>query len=246
MGKLKSEGPKVAKSVSGLETLSPEFEGMKFAQQRPQQAFARRDANSAELETACRTWVPNSLSFSMKEAEPVALTWDKEKRDAIEIENNATRRDGIISYLTMKHDGNVAKNGIVTITSKSVQNNPKLALKNVADLTSASSFKSKDAPGQWLCWDFRDMRVRPTHYTIKAWYLKSWVLEGSLDGWSWTEIDRETDSQAFVEPFSPPASFPVSSTVEFHLIRLTQTHKNHERTDVLYVLAVEFFGTLSE
>jgi hypothetical protein len=115
--------------------------------------------------------------------------------------------EGIISYLTKKHGGNVHEKGIVTITSKSVVNdNGRYPLKNVADLTSDSGFNSvsdscfisKNEPGQWICWDFREMRVRPTHYTIKAIYLKSWVVEGSLDGESWAEIDQQTNNQDFV------------------------------------------------
>jgi hypothetical protein len=99
--------------------------------------------------------------------------------------------DGIISDLTKKHGGNVHGKGIVTITSKSVGGGH--PVKNVADLTSDSYFYSKNEPGQWVCWDFREMRVRLTHYTIWTSYLNSWVVEGSLDGESWTVIDRKTN-----------------------------------------------------
>jgi hypothetical protein len=52
-------------------------------------------------------------------------------------------KEGIISYLTTKHGGNVNEKGIVTITSKSVySDNPMHALKNVADLTSVCCFES--------------------------------------------------------------------------------------------------------
>jgi hypothetical protein len=79
--------------------------------------------------------------------------------------------DGIISYLTQKYGGNVQENRIVKITSKSVySDDPMYALKNVADLTSDSYFNSKYDPGQWICWDFRAMRVRPTHYAISIHY----------------------------------------------------------------------------
>jgi hypothetical protein len=53
------------------------------------------------------------------------------------VKGNPKSLEGIISYLTKKHGGNVHEKGIVTITSKSVYD-PELqrALKNVADLTS--------------------------------------------------------------------------------------------------------------
>jgi hypothetical protein len=41
------------------------------------------------------------------------------------------------------------------------------------------------------------MHVRPTHYTLSGWHLKSWVVEGSLDGQCWAEIDRPTNNQDF-------------------------------------------------
>jgi hypothetical protein len=66
-----------------------------------------------ELNRAFRTWVP--ISLPMKEAKSL---------------------DGIISYLTRKHGGNVQEKGIVRITSKSGYDHPpEYGLKNVADPT---------------------------------------------------------------------------------------------------------------
>jgi hypothetical protein len=152
--------------------------------------------------------------------------------------------DGIISYLTRKHGGNVHDKGIVTITSKSVGPG---RVRNVADLTSDRYFFSKDAPGQWVCWDFRELRVRPTHYAITAHGLKSWVVECSLDGEAWTEIDRKADNQDFTGWLT--ASFAVSKSAEGRFIRLTQTGKSHwgnDGDDILRIYAFEFFGTLLE
>jgi hypothetical protein len=154
--------------------------------------------------------------------------------------------DGIISYLTNKHGGNVHEKRIVTITSKSVyQDDPRYAPKNVADLTSDSKFWSKNDPGQWISWDFRAMRVCLTHYAIRASSQKSWVVESSVDGESWTEIDRQPDDQDFKDGWST-ASFAVSNLAECRFIRLTQTNKRHSGGDQLPLSAVEFFGTLCE
>jgi hypothetical protein len=79
---------------------------------------------------------------------------------------------GIIFFLTRKHGGNVHDKGVVIITSRSVDA-ACVALRNLADLTSGTNFRSKNEPGQWVCWDFHQMRVRPTHYTIGTAYLKS-------------------------------------------------------------------------
>jgi hypothetical protein len=155
--------------------------------------------------------------------------------------------EGIISYLTQKYNGNVFEKGIITITSKSVySDHPKYALKNVADLNDSDShFWSKNEPGQWVCWDFRDMRVLPTHYTLRSAWLKSWVLEDSMDGENWREIDRQTNTQDSNAAWRM-ASFAISSPAECRFIRLTQTGANHVSRDDLYLRALELFGTLLE
>jgi hypothetical protein len=82
--------------------------------------------------------------------------------------------EGIISYLTVKHGGNVYDKGIVTITSKSVHDHPwysalpMCAVRNIVDLTSELYFNSKDAPDEWICLDFQDLRITPTHYAIRS------------------------------------------------------------------------------
>jgi hypothetical protein len=147
--------------------------------------------------------------------------------------------DGIISYLTRKHDGNVQDKGIVLMTSKSARSDdPRLTLRNVTVLTDDSQFWSEDQPGQWVCWDFRELRILPTHYTLRSYPLKSWVVEGSLDGRIWTEIDRRRDDKA--------RSFAVAKSTECRFIRLAQTGKSRSGSDRLIISAVEFFGTLFE
>jgi hypothetical protein len=156
--------------------------------------------------------------------------------------------EGIISHLTQKHEGNVHNKGIVAITSKSVRydDNSWYPAQIVADLTSGSYFLSKDDPGQWLCWDFHEMRLRPTHYTIKSACLKSWVVESSLDFVNWTEIDRRTDNEDFKSNHFVPASFTVSKLEDCRFIRLTQTGESHNGRDDLAVSAFEVFGALLE
>jgi hypothetical protein len=84
-----------------------------------------------------------------------------------------------------------------------------------------------------------------THYTIAAAWLKSWVLEGSVDGQRWTDIDRKTDTQNFRDLDNDAvASFAVSHIAECRFIRMTQSGKNHAGDYRLLLQSVEFFGTL--
>jgi hypothetical protein len=132
--------------------------------------------------------------------------------------------DGIIFYLTRKHRENVHNKGIVAIKASSVAlDGP---LRTLADLTTTLSFQSLPGRGEWVCWDFHEMRVRPTHYTIRTFLLKSWVVEGSLDSVNWTEIDRQMSNNDFQRGWGI-ASFAVSNSAECRFIRLTQTGEYH-------------------
>jgi hypothetical protein len=155
----------------------------------------------------------------------------------------AQSKDGIISFLSRKHGGNVHEKEIITLTSKSSPER----LKRAVDFDPSPSFRSTSEPGQWICWDFQDMRVRVTDYTIKTSNLRSWVVESSEDGEHWREMDRQTDDQNFRRSNAwAKASFVVSSPTECRLVRLTQTDKGHKGSDSLELFAVEFFGTLVE
>jgi hypothetical protein len=88
--------------------------------------------------------------------------------------------------------------------------------------------------------------IAPGHFTVHlSPRLQSWIVESSLDGDSWTEIDRQTDSAALSDDTST-VSFAVSNSDECRFIRLTQTGKASDTSDELLIEALEFFGTLLE
>jgi hypothetical protein len=152
--------------------------------------------------------------------------------------------DGIIAYLTRKHDGNIHNKGIITITSKSVwSREPTDAVGNLPDFAFDRHFKSKNERGQWVCWDFREMRIRPTHYTIKSVCLKSWEIESSLDGIKWTAIDKRIDNKDYTYGFVTN-TFAVAKSDECRFIKLTQTGQRHVGDDCLVIVAFELFGAL--
>jgi hypothetical protein len=158
--------------------------------------------------------------------------------------------DGIISYLTKKHGGNVHDKGIVRITSKSVWDEG-YSVRNVADLTDDRYFISENKSGQWIRWDFLQVPVRPTHYSFTAsqlhgWNMKSWSMEGSLDGEVWTEIDRQTDNRDFEKDGAHhTAWFAFSKTMVCRFIRMTH-RGNHDGSSTLALFRFELFGALFE
>jgi hypothetical protein len=74
--------------------------------------------------------------------------------------------NGVISYLTVKCSGNVHDRGVVEITASSVSYTD--YPRNTADLGTNSDFWSEDEPGQWICLDFKTLRIEPTHNTIQV------------------------------------------------------------------------------
>jgi hypothetical protein len=164
----------------------------------------------------------------------------------------STPLEGIIAHLARKYGRNLHENGIVTVTTASPQTgDPMDSPENVLDLASTSAFYSANAPGQWICFDFHEMKVTPTHYVIRSCCtgfvngnnLKSWVLEGSEDGESWVELDRRVKNRD-LNAGGAIQAFAISTPKECRCLRLVQTQRNHGRTNTMIISAFEVFGTL--
>jgi hypothetical protein len=161
--------------------------------------------------------------------------------------------DGIISYLTKRFGGHVINRNIVSITASSVGSAQSYAIRHVADFGNQGHFETKNESNSWIRYDFKDMQIKVTHYSIRtrrddnSHHLRFWTLEGSKDGSKWVKIDnRQNDtslnSAGAISVFSISESFQE----EFHQIRLRQTGKNSSGYDYLLVNAIEFFGVLKE
>jgi hypothetical protein len=152
--------------------------------------------------------------------------------------------DGMIRYLTKKHGGNVDRKRVVMISSNTATFASRSWPSNAADFDFDSYFPLPEEPGRFIRWDFGQMRVRPTHDVIQTTSMRSWVVEGSVNGESWIEIDRQTDNDHCALMSTHP--FPVTRSGEFRFVRLTQTHEGSNKARELPLYAVEFFGTLCE
>jgi hypothetical protein len=130
----------------------------------------------------------------------------------------------IIAHLTMDCGGNVHSCGVVDVTcgssemethgasphSGAYHNRDDCAAKKVVDWKTISYFysayrmKEEDIPhtrNNWICSDFKERKVLPTHYALRlddgdsGWYLKSWFIKTSVDGENWQEVAREEDNR---------------------------------------------------
>jgi hypothetical protein len=158
---------------------------------------------------------------------------------------------GIISFLSEKCSGNVHEHGIVRITSASVNGDPATSMVwKVADVHEHRYFVSGESDDEWICWDFDSRRVIASDYTIRGCIL-SWIVEGSIDGSNWIELDCRRNVG---EMRRPPCtcSFPIwnsrskSKRTECRLIRLRQTGENGNGEHCVRLSAFEVFGTLLE
>jgi hypothetical protein len=153
---------------------------------------------------------------------------------------------GIIAYMTRKHERNLHDCGVVRVTASSHGGGSREAL---LDLHMQNHFWTDNSPDQWICWDFKSARLFPTHYSLRAEsggesHPRHWVLEGSLDGSTWTELDRRADSQITRELMV--VNFTVSTPAEVRMIQFRQTGVNGNNNHYLSLTAVEFFGNLRE
>jgi hypothetical protein len=169
-------------------------------------------------------------------------------------ENCQVDISGIISHMTMKCGGNIHDRGVVEITASSVYQDydSSCAPRNAADFGGkVSEFASKNKPDQWIFWDFKALRIEPTHYTLWTWegdlnehHLQSWAVEESDDGASWTEIDRR-ENPSDLNNWSAVKTFAVARSGSFRRIRLRQTGPNHRDGSSLALSVFEVFGAVA-
>jgi hypothetical protein len=170
---------------------------------------------------------------------------------------------GIIAYLTKEYGGNVHDQGIVKVSSSGAYTDqPETSAKVVADLKAKSCFvsifhkKDEDIPetaNNWICYDFKNRRVIVTHYAVRSMYngyvngpnLKSWLIEVSLDGCEWTEIDHR-ESNADLNAKNVTRTFSVLRRETGRFVRLVNIGHNHFNSDMLCISSFELFGSLIE
>jgi hypothetical protein len=97
-----------------------------------------------------------------------------------------------------------------------------------AEMTDSNHFVSDNTPNSWLCYDFKNMLVRPNHYSIRSseklwgadYQMVSWVIETSNDDKEWTEIDRHENDRSLLQA---TGSFSITKPSKFsRYVRLRQ------------------------
>jgi hypothetical protein len=158
--------------------------------------------------------------------------------------------EGLIFHLNERCGGNAHDKSLICATGTPHGDSAGYSPKNVVDLQTDSYFYSQDTTDQWLCYDFKDMRVAVTHYILRSnadgvgyRHLRSWVIEGSEDNSRWTELDRRDDASGLNGPKSI-CSFEVRNVVLCRFLRIRSTGPNWQGSNQVYFQAFDVFGGL--
>jgi hypothetical protein len=141
----------------------------------------------------------------------------------------------------------------VNITASSAH--ASYAPKHAANLGSDDYWESGNHDNSWLCYDFKDCCVRPTHYTIHSprvrsqvdYYLKNWIVEISNDGSEWTAIDSHTNNGDLNGP-NLVHTYNISNSDYCRMIRIRHLGESWHSSQRYYIMisSLEFFGDLTE
>ena len=156
---------------------------------------------------------------------------------------------GIINFLKNK-SGNIGNEISFTFSS----NNHEVATQNYGNIHNITLFNdlekgffTKDLPDSWICLEFKNYKIIPTHYTIRTCnsspFLKDWIIEVCNDKRSWETIDEQKDC-SYLNGYNYSHTFEISkpnlNAIRYIRIRQTQTWGfNH-----LGICAFEIYGIL--
>ena len=117
-------------------------------------------------------------------------------------------------------------------------------------------FHSKeDDKDAWLCFDFKERKVMPTHYSLKSFAsskqyhnIQSWNIEGSNDGTKWEVLDSRQNEKS-LDDKDASNTFEITNSSDFYrYLRIHQTGPNtYKNTDYRFIIrSIEYFGIIQE
>ena len=156
--------------------------------------------------------------------------------------------NGIFKYLTNQIKMNLHMTGIIRVTSSGTSH---FSLKQPHDIIcpiGTGDWISNNAPNSFIQIDFRKYLYTPSFYSVKffsltdQYMIKSWVIEGSVDGEKWFCLDEERLDQKFNDH---EISCRFFSECPIRFIRFCQTTLNKAKNNILSIHSIELFGDLA-
>lgn len=162
------------------------------------------------------------------------------------VEYNNDHYSGIIDYF--RKESNINEEVKITASSIVQCDLQKVLQKDFP----TNNFATNNISGSWICVEFKNHQVIPTHYTIRSNncdsngpHPRNWVIEGSSDSSNWEQIDEQKEN-SFLNGKSQVFTFPIrpSNQHKFKFIRIRQTGVNWQNGNHLYMNYIEFFGKI--
>ena len=164
--------------------------------------------------------------------------------------SEAAPLNGIVSFMTQKYGGNVHKANAITVTASSYYSIRYPT--NIVDLAHEEYFYSKNEPNQWIQYEFKTGTVSVESYTLKTrqygggYHIRSWVVETSVNGDIWDELDNQDNMDDMAEE-GCVKSFHVKKPSSYaRFIRIRQTGHNSNGSNIMTLARFEIFGTFVE
>jgi hypothetical protein len=162
--------------------------------------------------------------------------------------------DGIFHYLFGKAGRNPHQSGLISVSAPDEQTSRTF---NCEDLLSHESkagkwwgTNSNNVP-HYVQIDFKDMKICPSAYSVKAhsstfayaYFIQSWVFEGSVDGSSWQKLDEHSNSTDLGRN-DAVASYNISTTALFRFVRFRSVGQATCSSWYFSLQQIEVFGIL--
>lgn len=167
-----------------------------------------------------------------------------------EIPECSSAFDGIINYLR-KQTNNQIENEIKITASSILRNDVNdYGPYNSIQYENQKYFETQNSPNSWICFEFKNHQIIPTHYTIRSGNSGygapiNYKIEVSNDNSTWYEIHKQNGGP-FTNGQQATFTIPIDKNKqkEAKYIRLTQTGKDSHGHDYLIFESIEFYGYL--
>lgn len=165
---------------------------------------------------------------------------------------NDNEFNGILNFLRNSANGHLENEVNITASSTYTWSQLPRCVANF-DSNQKNYFISNNIPNSWIKFEFKNVRVRTTGYTIKSRenlefpHPKSWVIEGSNNDKEWEILDDEKNCPILngsnvVHTFS----MKYQSMKEFRFVRMRLTGKTWNNNDILSISSFELHGSIIE
>lgn len=209
--------------------------------------FSIKKKFTSSIKKDSHRYVKSSTKKVKEKLKNIDIIYDNDVKNAFK---------GIIYYLGNENPKSVIDNNIIDIIASSVvstgQNNQP---QNIVDFDRNDyKFFSKNENNSWICYDFKEKKVKLSHYTIRSttWsynvdHLQNWCIEASNDAKQWKILSTVRNEKSLIYPTSFN-TFKIeknsSSSEYFRYIRLRQDGLNTGNDNVLGLAAFELFGSI--